>query len=249
MSLRNNKLLFNLYQIYKLVIFLPLLGFATFLVVVIFLPTILFGSPSRMQIAGRCWARISSIITPMFVDVIFPEKIDPKQSYVIAANHQSQYDIFAVYGWIPADFRWVMKMELRKVPLIGFYCERAGHVYIDRSNHQSSVDSINRAKKHISGGTCILFFPEGTRSSNGKLLPFKKGAFRFAVDMKLPILPVTIVGTKDILPANTMALFPGRARLIIHDPINIDSYNHDNIEGLMEKVRFSIQKGLDDFSG
>src|SRR4030042_2408679 len=145
MEMRNNKLLYNLYQIYKCIVFFPLLGMSTvFLFIIIF---IFFYTASQrfVQTAGIIWSRFNSFITPMFVNVIGKKNIVKNQSYVIVANHQSQYDIFVMYGWLPVDFRWVMKIELRKVPILGYYCHRAGHIYIDRSDSRTAIESINAA--------------------------------------------------------------------------------------------------------
>ena len=246
--MRENKLIFNLYQIYKYVVFFPLLGLSI-TVLFIFIFIFLFVASERtVQIAGVMWTRFNSFITPMFVKVIEPESIDKKRSYVVVANHQSQYDIFAIYGWLPVDFRWVMKKELRKVPILGYYCYKAGHIFIDRSNHQAAIDSINAAKSKIKDGTSVLFFPEGTRSVTGELIEFKKGAFKFAIDMGLPILPVTICGTRDILPANSIALFPGSAKIIVHRPIEITGYTEENIGEIISLSRQAIQRGLDEYA-
>jgi 1-acyl-sn-glycerol-3-phosphate acyltransferase len=121
-----------------------------------------------------------------------------------------------------------------------------GHIFVDRKNTESAKKSINAAKEKIRGGTSIMFFAEGTRSNDGKLMEFKKGAFRFAIDMKLPILPVTIVGTKNVLPNRTRALFPGRAKMIIHKPVPIEGYSENNMDDLIKVARAAIQKGLDD---
>lgn len=247
--MRDNKILFNLYQVYKYLVFFPLLGmFITldFMVVFIFL---FIARERSIQLAGVVWARFNSFITPMFVKVIGTENIDPRQSYVVVANHQSQYDIFVVYGWLPIDFRWVMKMELRKVPILGYYCYKAGHIYVDRSNSRAAIESINAAKSKMQNGTSVMFFPEGTRSVTGQLLEFKKGAFKFALDLGLPVLPVTIIGTKEILPANSIGLFPGNAKMVIHRPIDIAGYTEKNIEKLMDRAKQSIQQGLDDYTG
>ncbi len=206
--MRDNKILFNLYQIYKYIVFFPLLAISICVLIVFIFIFFYIASERFVQIAGVAWTRFNSFITPMSVAVIGKHNLRKNQSYVIVANHQSLYDIFALYGWLPVDFRWVMKIELRRVPVLGYYCYKAGHIYIDRSNHQKAVDSINAAKKKIKNGTCIVFFPEGTRSMTGELIEFKKGAFKFALDINLPILPVTIVGTREILPASTLGLFP-----------------------------------------
>jgi len=246
-KLRVFKILFYPYQVYKYFFFLPFLGIMTTVVTAICL-SIAFITRSRINhFWPILWARLSSLATPMSVKVIGEENMDKNQSYIIVSNHQSQYDIFVVYGWFPGSFRWVMKKELRKAPVIGYFCEKAGHVYIDRSNTEAALKSINDAKSRIVGGTSILFFPEGTRSHDARLLPFKKGAYKFALNMNLPILPITIIGTKDILPSNTLALFPGRAQMIIHKPVDINGYTNDNIDDLINRTRASIQKGLDEF--
>lgn len=195
-------------------------------------------------LGGVTWARINSYTTPMFVRVSGREHIDPRQSYVVVSNHQSHFDIFVLYGWLGIDFKWVMKAALRKIPFLGIACEKLEHIYIDRSNSQAAIDSINQAKSRIVNGTSVLFFPEGTRSETSRMIPFKKGAFRFAVDLGLPILPVTIDGTRDILPKNTIDLFPGKVHMTIHPPIDIEGYAPHNLETLMEDVRAVIKSAL-----
>ncbi len=180
----------------------------------------------------------------MLIKVSGQGNIDKKQSYVIAANHQSQFDIFVLYGWIGIDFKWVMKQELRNLPVIGIACEKVGHIFIDRSNTAAAIESINTAKKKVVNGTSVLFFPEGTRSRDGKLRNFKKGAFRFALDFGIPILPITITGTRKILPPDSIDLFPGTAHMIIHQPVDTAGYNEENIHELMEKVKDVINSGL-----
>jgi 1-acyl-sn-glycerol-3-phosphate acyltransferase len=247
-GLRENKFFFYPYQVYKYLVFLPFLGVMTAFFSTLSL-SIAFITRSKVNhFWPTLWARLNSLMTPMSVKVIGKENVDRSQSYIIVANHQSQYDIFVVYGWFPGDFRWVMKKELRKAPVIGYFCEKAGHVYIDRSNTEAALNSINEAKERISGGTSILFFPEGTRSIDETLLPFKKGAFKFALDMGLPILPVSIIGTRHILPSNSMALFPGRATMVIHHPLDSSGYTEDTLGDLMSRSRAIIEKGIADYS-
>jgi len=246
--LRENQVLLGLFQVYKWVIVIPFLAVSTTVFgILATILAILFGGKVA-TVMGIIWSRLNSYVTPMLVKVIGREKIDAKQSYVIVANHQSHYDIFVIYGWMPADFRWVMKMELRKVPFLGYSCYRIGHVFIDRSHPDRAKASINEAKDRIKGGTSIMFFPEGTRSMDGEIHDFKKGAFKFALDMELPILPVTIVGSRNVLPAKTMKLFPGRAKLVIHDPIDIGAYSEETMEELMDTARRRIEQGLRQYS-
>jgi 1-acyl-sn-glycerol-3-phosphate acyltransferase len=189
---------------------------------------------------GRTWAKINALSALMHVNVEGGHHIEMGRSYVVVANHQSQLDILVIYGWLGMDFRWVMKKELRKVPVLGITCEKLGHIFVDRSDRTAAIEAINQAKEKLSGGTSIFFFPEGTRSRDGNLLPFKKGAFRMAVDLKMPILPVSIVGTHGILPAGAMTFRPGRARLVIHSPIETAGCTPGEIPGLIQRTRAVI---------
>jgi 1-acyl-sn-glycerol-3-phosphate acyltransferase len=123
-------------------------------------------------------------------------------------------------------------------------CEKLGHIFIDRGDRHAAIRSINAAKKKITGGTSVLFFPEGTRSRSGRLGPFKKGAFKMALDLGLPILPVTIRGTRAILPPDTLDIFPGRAELIIHSPIETGGVGDASLDELMEEVRSRVKAPL-----
>lgn len=246
--LRDYPALLAIYQVYKWLIVIPFLAVTTtFFGTVATILAIVFG-PKIATVMGIFWSRLNSYVAPMLVEVIGEEKIDATQSYVIVANHQSHYDIFVIYGWMPVDFRWVMKMELRKVPFLGYSCYRIGHVFIDRSHPDKAKASINAAKERIRGGTSIMFFPEGTRSIDGTIHEFKKGAFKFALDMGLPVLPVTIVGSRNVLPAKSMKLFAGRAKLIIHDPIDIGTYSEETMDELMDAARRRIEQGLNQHS-
>ncbi len=245
------KVLKILYQPYKWLVYFP------FLIV----STLFFGSIAVILIAvsvndkfvsllcGVVWSRLNSYMTPMFVKVIGRENVDKKQSYVIVSNHQSHFDVFVLYGWIGIDFKWVMKQELRKVPVFGLACEKVGFIFIDRSNKKAALASLEAAKEKIVDGTSVVFFPEGTRSTTGELMEFKKGAFRMALDLELPVLPLTIIGTKSILPNRTMNLLPGKTKMIVHKPIDTGKYSIKTIDKLMSKVKAVIKSGLDKYGG
>jgi 1-acyl-sn-glycerol-3-phosphate acyltransferase len=227
-----------LYQPYKWLICAPVLvattlflGSAT-IILSLFLP-----SRWVSLICGTTWSRLNAWVTPMPVKVTGRENIDPEQSYVIVANHQSFYDVYVLYGFLGIDFKWVMKQEMRSIPGLGIGCEKLGHIFIDRSNHAAALASIKSAQSKIVNGTSVVFFPEGTRSRDGALRKFKKGAFHFARDLDLPILPVTIVGTQDVLPSDSLDLLPGTVRLIIDKPILVDGLGVKDIPRLMEQVR------------
>ena len=231
------KLLRILYWPYKWLLFGPFLVCTTFLSGGLTVLTASLAGPRSASVFGVIWARLNSLATPMLVKTRGKENIRKAQSYVIVSNHQSQYDIFVLYGWLGIDFKWVMKKELRKVPALGIACEKIGHIFIDRSNTEATLDSLNEAKSKIVDGTSVIFFPEGTRSKDGNLRKFKKGAFKMALDLQIPILPVTISGTRAILPTRSFDLFPGRACMTIHPPVDISDYNNGNIKTLMAETR------------
>jgi 1-acyl-sn-glycerol-3-phosphate acyltransferase len=235
----------KLYKIYTWLVFAPIFGISTLFFGTSTVILLFFLKPRLVStLCGKTWARVNSFATPMRVTVRGRRNVDPRQSYVIVSNHQSQFDIFVLYGWLDIDFKWVMKQELRKVPALGIACERLGHIYVDRSNREAALASINAAKQRIVDGTSVLFFPEGTRSRDNRMRSFKKGAFRMALDLQLPILPITIQGTRDILPSDTLDLYPGRATMIIHPPIPIDDYSHDALDDLMARTRAVIEAPL-----
>jgi 1-acyl-sn-glycerol-3-phosphate acyltransferase len=212
-----------LYQPYKWLICAPFLAATTlfFGTATIVLAPFL---PSRWVslICGTIWSRLNAWLTPM------PVKVTGRESF---------YDVFVLYGFLGIDFKWVMKQEMRSIPGLGIGCEKVGHIFIDRSDHEAAMASIQSAQSKIVDGTSVVFFPEGTRSRDGALLKFKKGAFRFALDLNLPILPVTIVGTKDVLPADSVDLLPGKVRLIIDPPIPVDGLGVKDVPRLMQQVR------------
>lgn len=232
------KILWLIYQPYKWLIFTPILGLSAAILSINAVVLAKLISPRvGSMVSGIAWSRLCSAITPMFVKVVGRENLDKKKSYIIVCNHQSHFDIFVVYGWLMTDIKFVMKQELRKVPFIGWACEVIEFIYIDRSDNQKAIESLNNAKSKIVNGTSAIFFPEGTRSRDGKIGKFKKGAFRMAMDLKLPILPVTINGTRKILPSHSFNLKPGTAEMIIHPAISTEGYTDSNVEELIEKTK------------
>jgi 1-acyl-sn-glycerol-3-phosphate acyltransferase len=240
------KILHLLYQPYKWLFFGPYLVLSTLFFGSLTVVLVYVTNPRIASlIGGAIWARLIACLTPIFVRVVGRENIDKKQSYVIVCNHQSHYDVIVLYGWLGIDFRWVIKSELRKVPGLGIGCEKIGHIFIDRSDTKAALAAINAARNQIVDGTSVMFFPEGSRSRNNELGSFKKGAFKMAFDIKIPVLPITIVGTKKILPPKTIRLLPGKVKMIIHEPIDIAQYKNDDIKELMEKARGIILRGLE----
>jgi len=245
MTRTSRQVLWLFYQPYKWLFFIPFIflntiffGFAAMVI------SILVNQRAGSFIGGVVWSRLNGFFTPMIVRVEGRDHIRKHTSYVVISNHQSVYDIFLIYGWIGIDIKWIMKKELGKLPGVGYGSRKVGHIFLDRSNSRIAVESLNEAKRKLVNGTSVVMFPEGTRSETGVLGTFKRGAFKLAIDLGLPVLPLTLVGTKDILPNRSMNLLPGKVKMVIHEPIDISRYGEDNMQELMRTAREIIGKAL-----
>ncbi len=229
-------MLYLLYQPYKWLVFLPLMLVNSIICATLAATFSLAVSPRTGSFFGKMWGKITCWITPVFVFVKGKENITKNKSYVIVANHQTGWDIFMLYGFLPIDFKWIMKKELRKVPWIGYASEKVGHIFIDRSSPRAAMQSLNEAKQKLVNGTSVLIFPEGTRSGKKEMIPFKKGAFRLAFELGLDILPVTIDGSYKIKRSGFFNIIPAKAGLIIHPMIDTSKFGN-NIDELMVYTR------------
>lgn len=234
--------------LYSWLIFVPLMVATTVLAGLTCLLLIPFLPAEKVaKLSAIPWAKLCLLYSGVRVEVHGRHHLLPGQSYVIVANHLSQFDIFVLYGYLGVDFRWVMKHELRKIPVIGICCEKLGHVFINRNNTEAAIASLNEARARLANGASVLFFPEGTRSRDGQLKPFKKGAFKMAQDLHMPVLPVTLSGTFDILPAGTLRLHPGAtARLILHPPLTVTGHSDTELQTLVRQSRAAIATPLSD---
>ena len=233
----------GLYTAYKWVFVLPILVLTTTILGSLIIALSFLGAPDyASRVFGTLWAKINTKAALIGVQTTGKEHIKQGQSYVVVANHQSLLDIYLLYGYLGIDVKWVMKQELRAVPVLGLACEMMGHVIVDRSNTASALASMERARERIKDGMSVIFFAEGTRSRSGELKPFKKGAFRMAQELNLPILPVTIQNTRHILPSDTIDLRPGITRMTIGKPISVEvtsttadyAKSHKNEPNLLE---------------
>jgi len=169
------------------------------------------------------------------------EHIQPDQRYVILSNHASYFDPPALVLALGLQYRWVIKKELRKIPLFGLALETSRNLFIDRSRGSDALESIKNGVAQLPDGTGILMFPEGTRSWDGQLLPFKKGGFVIARDGRLPILPITIRGSHDRLPKGQAAFSPGVIEILVHPPIDTTDRTLDSLK---DEVRGTIAAAL-----
>ncbi|UCD33120.1 MAG: 1-acyl-sn-glycerol-3-phosphate acyltransferase, partial [Desulfobacterales bacterium] len=144
---------------------------------------------------ARMWANCLLLVSGIKVSVKGYANIDPKRSYIYMSNHLSNFDIPVLLAFLPVQFRWLAKAELFKIPVFGYAMKRAGYISINRSDRKSAIKSLHQAAINVRNGTSILIFPEGTRSLEHNIQPFKKGGFVLAVDSGVPIVPIIIYGT------------------------------------------------------
>jgi len=192
---------------------------------------------------GTIWAWCLTHASFVRVRVEGRERLRPETSYVFLANHQGNYDILALYGFLGRQFRWVIKQELRKVPFLGWGCAAIGHIFVDRGDSRRAIASLEAAKPRLAGGVSVVFFPEGTRSPDGTLGRFKKGGFMMARQLDLEIVPVSISGSYEVLPKGLLFPQPGTIRVRIHPPIAPRDFQQD--AALVERVRGTIAADLD----
>ncbi len=230
---------------YQWLIAVPVLLVLTILVAIstIVLSPYLPNSPLSYMPA-RFWARAVCFLLRVKVSVSGLEKLDPAQSCIFVLNHQSIFDIFVVYGWFPHIFKWMMKAELRRIPFVGKACESAGHIFIDRSSPVAARRSLQIAESQLKNGVSLVIFPEGTRTRTGRMNPFKRGAFRIATDLSLPVVPVTLRGSFDRFHGNSLHVNPGTIEAIVHSPIDVTPYLPDDISSLIQTTWQAVNDGL-----
>jgi 1-acyl-sn-glycerol-3-phosphate acyltransferase len=170
------------------------------------------------------------------------ERLDPNQTYIFMANHQSNIDPPVLVPLIGRRVFILVKKELFRIPILGYAMRRARFIAVDRANREAAVESVRQAIDVLNSGLSLMVYPEGTRSRDGRLLPFKKGPFHLAMDSGVPVVPVTIVGAHEVWPKGEFRLTPGLIRVIFHPAV--DPHAFASREELMEAVRATIEDGL-----
>ncbi len=203
--------------------------------------TVIFrASAERVQFLPRYWARIISRLAGMRVELQGGENLKPGQPYILAANHQSQFDIFALQGYLNISFRWLAKKELFDIPVFGYGMRQAGYIPIDRSRGRQALKSLYAAAERIAAGASVIIFPEGTRSPDGRLREFKSGGMVLAIKSGVPIVPMAICGTHEVMPKGQLLSRPGLVKIIIGKPIDISKYKMAQKQELAEKLHGEV---------
>ena len=186
---------------------------------------------------SKLWAWIMLTVTNIHPQIRNREKIQKGQSYIIISNHQSEYDILALVTRLGIQFRWIIKKELLKAPLFGYALYAARNIFIDRSNTEQAIKSIHQGIDRLPPGVSVMFFAEGTRSPDGRIQEFKKGGFIMALEKGLPILPITVNGSRKVLPKKSLVFRPGPIEVVVADPFVTTSYTRDQLPELMDRTR------------
>ena len=232
-----------LYRLYQLFIAAPILLLLTILTALATIVGCAVGNASWWSYyPGKIWSRAMIRVLLLPVHVKGREHMDPSQSYVIVANHQGAFDIFLAYGFLNRHFKWVMKQSLRNIPLVGRACDAADFIFID--HHPKKIqESQARARRILQGGMSVMVFPEGARTWDGQMIPFKRGAFQLACDLHLPVLPITINGPFKVLPRSAGFNFVHWAplSLTIHEPLLPQGTDADAERSLMTQAQSVIQ--------
>jgi 1-acyl-sn-glycerol-3-phosphate acyltransferase len=169
---------------------------------------------------ARTWARLILATTGVEVDVAGLERLDPNRAYVFVSNHQSIYDIPIIFWSLPYQVRIIAKESLGSFPFIGWHLRRTGHMLVDRKNPTRALNIFTRASTLMTQGLCLIVFPEGTRSRDGRVAPFKGGSFYLALRTGLPVVPLSVVGSRHVMLKGRLATYPGHVKLIVHGPID-----------------------------
>lgn len=202
-------------------------------------------SPRSRHVTGlmRLWARVFLFGTGTRVSVEGLDRISPHASYVFCGNHISNIDIPVMIGRLPVSVRFLAKKELFGVPVLGHAMRSIHMVETDRTAGPMAHREINdQVARVVSEGLSLVIYPEGTRSRNAEMMPFKKGAFRIAIDNAMPIVPVVITGSEKVWRPGSKLILGGRVRLVIHDPIATIGLTQADIVDLRDRVRSVVER-------
>ena len=237
-----------LYILYQYLIAFPLMGVLTVFTAVFTICCYPWRNAEFVHREQQFWSRACYwlMFLPVSVDGI--EHIQPNQSYVFVSNHQSMYDVWLIYGWLPVVFKWLMKAEIRRIPFVGTACKAAGHIFVDRRKAKASIVSLKEIEKQLSNGVCTVIFPEGTRTLDGEVGRFKRGAFQIALELGLPVIPLSLTGCYEVMPKGQFYVTHHPVHMHIGEPIDLKQFKdaEGNIDGTaaIEAVRNAVIEGL-----
>jgi 1-acyl-sn-glycerol-3-phosphate acyltransferase len=194
---------------------------------------------------ARWWCRLIAWTIGARITLRGAGNLEPGLTYVYMANHCSLVDIPALFAYLPYQFKIMAKKELFYVPFMGWHLWTAGNFPVDRSDPRKTARSLRDVVEGVRGGKSLAVFPEGTRSPDGKLGEFKPGSFKLALRAGVPVVPIAIRGTHEVLPKHSLVPRPGKVEVIIGKPISTSGMSEKDARGLMESVHRAIESELD----
>jgi 1-acyl-sn-glycerol-3-phosphate acyltransferase len=194
---------------------------------------------------SKLWAHTMLTVSFVRVEIKNKEKIQKGTSYIIISNHQSHFDILALVTTLGVQYRWFIKREVLMLPLFGYGLYASRNIFIDRSDTDRAIESINKGIGRLPKGVSVMVFAEGTRSPDGQIHEFKKGGFMVAVAHKMPILPVAVSGSRQIMPKGSLVFHPGKIQVVIGDPIDTSGYSIEKVGELVAITRRVIMENFD----
>ena len=219
----------------------PLIYLYTFVMGAASLAGSLFDSSGRFQHGcARVWARLILFTSRARVEVAELENFDPAQPYIFCSNHLSLMDTPVMFGYLPVQFRVMAKAGLFRLPFLGWHLRRSGHLAVDRKDPRGALHSFEMAAQRVREGASMVFFPEGTRSRDGRMGPFKHGAALLALKAQVFLVPVAIQGTREVLKPDSLHVHPGKVRLRIGKPLSTEGLTHRDAGRLTALVREKI---------
>ncbi len=236
-----------IYRIYQLFIALPIIAVATLVTALSVTVGCSVGNGHLWgYYPGKWWAWLIVRVLLLPVKVEGRENLAPGRSYVFVANHQGAFDIFLIYGFLGRNFKWMMKRSLRKVPFVGRACEAAHHIFVDKRGPSKIRETYDCARATLRDGMSLMVFPEGARSFSGHMGVFRRGAFMLADDLQLPVVPLTINGSFDVMPRtrDMKWVIWHPLRLTIHRPIEPVGKGADNIRNAEEESYKAVMSAL-----
>ncbi|MGC9977178.1 MAG: lysophospholipid acyltransferase family protein [Syntrophales bacterium] len=206
-----------------------------------------FMTPDENMIhrVANIWAKMLLAIANTKVEIVGAENVIMGKPQIFMANHQSDFDILIVLAHLQGQFRWIVKKELFQIPLFGKAMQSAGYIEIDREDREKAMLSLDKAAMKIREGKSVMSFPEGTRSKDGRIKPFKHGMFYLAIKSGVPIVPISIIGAGEIMPRRSLRIKPGKITMVIDKPIDISGYSIENRQELIDRVQNIIAKNYD----
>src|SRR5215212_5241966 len=216
----------------------PLVALYTVFMGTLSLACSLFDRRGRLQHwCASTWSRMIARTALLDVRVRGAEHLRAGESYVFLSTHQSWMDIPVMLGYLPRQLRIAAKREVFHIPFLGWHMRRSGQIPINRGSTAESIESLQRAARLLGEGISAFLFPEGTRTRDGSLQPLKKGGFRLAIESGLPLVPVTITGTRRAMPRGSMALRAGPVEMHLDPPILTDGLTDSDLPAPLQQVR------------